>query len=116
NALNTLAAYARTSGHLENADRYAAKARQLIDQFDQAALKNYPQGTAYAYATPGKFFHDGWYPPMDTSDGPPSSLIAAVWRCFAGLGLDPLTNEQIAGVAPVDVSVPKIAESTHLPP
>jgi hypothetical protein len=116
NALNRMAAYAGERGDREKARLYTAKAQHLLEQFDAAALPNHPEGTAYQYATYGKFFLDGWYPPKDAPDGPPSSLIAAVWRCFAGLGLDPLDGQQIASVPRVDVQVPVIAAIHHPSP
>ncbi|OGR92265.1 MAG: hypothetical protein A2992_06550 [Elusimicrobia bacterium RIFCSPLOWO2_01_FULL_59_12] len=109
NALNTMAHYSEQAGRPEKALAYTEKALLLTEQFDQAALPNHAAGAAYAYATDGKFFHDGWYPPMDAADGPASSLISAVWRCYAGLGIDPLAGKDIAGVPAVDISAPKIA-------
>jgi hypothetical protein len=116
NALTTMADFADRRGATKSAIGYAERARFFTDQFDAAALKHYPAGTAFAYATYGKFFHDGWYPPRDSDDGAPSSLVAAVWRCFAGLGMDPLAGQVIGGVPPVSAAAPEIARVDHKQP
>jgi hypothetical protein len=116
NALNAMAAFAHQNGEEEKAVSYMKKAQHMTEEFDLASLSNQSFGTAFIYATYGKFFHDGWYTPQDAADGPPSSLVAAVWRCFAGLGMDPLAGEQIASVPVVDVQAPKIAEAPHTRP
>jgi hypothetical protein len=107
NALTTLADYAQQTGIPERALPYTQKAKQLSQQFDRAALKAYPQSAAYAYATPGKFFRDGWWSPEEGAEGPASSLIAATWRCLAGLGMDPLSGKNIKSVQTVRVSLPE---------
>jgi hypothetical protein len=116
NSLNTMAAYFNQMGDTTKAERYTQKARHLTKQFDLTALKNAPPRSAYAYATYGKFFHDGWYSPIDAPDGPPSSLIASIWRCYAGLGLDPLAGNDIAGVPEVAVNISEIEKVAHLSP
>ncbi len=116
NALNTMAHYHEQTDSMGIAKMYTDKARRYTQDFDKAALKNYPTGAAYSYATAGKFFHDGWYPPMDSHDGPPSSLIAGVWRCFAGMGIDPLAGQDIGNVPAVVVSLPRLDRISHTPP
>jgi len=107
-ALSTLSEYSEHEGRAEQARLYSEKARRMMRELDRAALKNYPAGAAYPYATAGKFFRDGWRTPAESSDGPASSLITAVWRCFAGLGTDPLSGRDIGGLAHVRVITPHI--------
>lgn len=116
NALNTMAAYHEQNDGMGIARMYSDKARRYTQDFDKSALKSFSSGSAYMYATTGKFFHDGWYPPMNAPDGPPSSLIAGVWRCFAGMGIDPLAGEDIASVPTVVVSLPRLDRISHTRP
>ncbi len=115
NTLNALADYYAKSAPVRSAS-YTKLALELTEEFDHAALPNARSKEAYPYATYGKFFHDGWYTPTDALDGPPSSLVSAAWRCFAGLGMDPLSGRAIAGVPTVQVTLPAIEEITHLRP
>ena len=115
NALGRMADYARRQGRNVDADRYAQKADQLGRQFDDASLAAYDHA-AYAYATPGKFFHDGWWTPAEGKDGPASSLIGATWRCFAGLGWDPLSGQQIRSVHSPSIVLPDSLAARHPSP
>jgi len=115
-ALSSLADYAAHLGKIELAHQLMIKAQQLIQGMDQASLKNYPDKAAYPYATAGRFFRDGWNAPADGTDGPASSLISAAWRCFAGLGIDPLTGREINSVQHAHVAVPEnihVAQNRH---
>jgi hypothetical protein len=116
NALNQMAAYCDQAGQHDRTAYYSNKARQFADAFDQAALNHGPAGSAFAYATPGKFFHDGWYTPKPAKDGPPNSLIASVWRCYAGLGFDPLAGVPVASVPAVAIAPFEIKVAAHRTP
>jgi tetratricopeptide (TPR) repeat protein len=106
-ALSSVAEYLHQKGEKAKAREYLEKAKKLTEAFDAAALKNYRPGSAFPYATPGKFFRDGWQTQAEGKDGPASSLIAATWRCFAGLGTDPVAGRDLATVKSVQVSLPK---------
>jgi hypothetical protein len=112
NSLNTMASCARKQGNALLARHYFDKARIMTENFDLAALPH-KSGAAYPYATAGKFFHDGWASPPDGIDSPASSLIASVWRCFAGLGEDPLAGGHIDGVHPVSINIAEIRTVNH---
>ena len=43
----------------------------------------------------------------DGTEGPASSLISAVWRCFAGLGTNPFSGRDIDSIKSVRVTTPK---------
>lgn len=92
------------------------KTRRLQEQFDQAALPHYPGRSAYPYATPGKFFRDGWRSPAPSAKGPAASLIAGVWRAFAGIGFDPLSGKAVSTIQPVTVAIPKKIRVAVRPP
>ena len=115
NALGQMADYARRQGRNADANRYAQKADLLSHQFDDASLAEYDHA-AYAYATPGKFFHDGWWTPAEGKAGPASSLIGATWRCFSGLGWDPLSGQQIRSVKSPVVALPASLSVNHPQP
>ena len=106
-AWSALAEYAAKTGQLEKAISYIEKAEALTRDFDRAALGNAPDQSAYPYATPGKFFRYGWGAPKDSDKGPAASLISGIWRCFAGLGLDPLAGRPVTSIARVSVSLPQ---------
>ncbi len=106
-AWSALADYANHSGDKEKAAAYMQKAEDLTREFDRAVLKHYPDNGAYPYATPGKFFHYGWGAPKESDNGPASSLVAGIWRCFAGLGLDPLSGRDVGTIAHVQVNAPQ---------
>ncbi len=116
NALNQMAAYYTDMGASKKAALYRERSVQFVADLDKAALKTVADNAAYPYATYGKFFHDGWYTPADSVDGPPSSLISAVWRCYAGLGMDPLAGQDISGIPFVRVSAPALKKVTRLKP
>lgn len=100
-AWTELAEYARQTGRPDQASAYLDKAEALTRQFDEAALPHALRQNAYPYATPGKFFRYGWGAPRESDNGPASSLIAGIWRCFAGLGLDPVAGREITSIVPV---------------
>jgi tetratricopeptide (TPR) repeat protein len=106
-AWTALADYAAKSGRTAQANAYLDKAEKLTHEFDAAALQNAPAGSAYPYATPGKFYRYGWGAPKESQNGPATSLIAGVWRCFAGLGIDPLAGRSQTSVAHIVVSLPQ---------
>ena len=81
------------------------KAEALTRDFDQAALKRSPQSNAYPYATPGLFFRYGWGAPKENEEGPAASLIAGIWRCFAGLGVDPLAGREVGTIVSARIPV-----------
>jgi tetratricopeptide (TPR) repeat protein len=99
-AWNQLAEYEGHAGKPDKASIYRRKAELLTREFDRAALSRVPALSAYPYATPGKFFRFGWGAPKESDDGPAASLIAGIWRCFAGLGMDPLSGREL--VSPAD--------------
>lgn len=112
-ALSTLADYAQNTGEHEKAKAYLDKAERLTQEFDAAALKRFSGQKAFAYATPGKFFRYGWGAPKESEQGPASSLIAGVWRCYVGLNLDPVAGRPLGTLQTADVKVPqnlKLAE------
>jgi len=106
-AWSELADYARQSGRLDTAQTYMQKAEALTHEFDRAALTNVQNQSAYPYATPGKFFRFGWGAPKESAHGPAASLIAGVWRCYAGLGIDPLAGRPLASIAHVRTPCPQ---------
>ena len=105
-AWSTLAEYAAHTGEKDKAADCMKKAETLTREFDQAALKRYPSLSAYPYATPGKFFRYGWGSPKESDDGPAVSLIAGVWRCFVGLGFDPMAGREIGTIVHARVTMP----------
>jgi len=105
-AWSTLAEYANHMGDKDQAAADMQKAEALTRQFDEASLKNYPERSAYPYATPGTFFRYGWGAPKEGDQGPASSLIAGIWRCYAGLGWDPLAGREIGTLVHARVSAP----------
>lgn len=107
-AWTTLAEFAERQGKKDLASQLMAKARHLTEAFDHAALPRYAGRGAYPYATPGKFFRDGWHAPAAGSDGPASSLIAATWRCFAGLGIDPVAGRDLSNVQHAHLTMPSV--------
>ncbi len=107
-ALAQMAEYARSQKQLDTAKLYQEKARRMTIAMDEAALGHYPGKSAYPYATPGRFFRDGWRTPPESSQGPASSLISGVWRCFAGLGMDPMSGQDVPTIAWLRVSAPEI--------
>ncbi len=106
-ALSQLAEYAQERGNQPLSLAYLEKAKRLTQELDSASLKNFPSGSAYGYATPGRFFRDGWRAPAEGESGPASSLISSIWRCFAGLGTDPLAGIDVSSVQHAKVSVPQ---------
>jgi hypothetical protein len=102
-----MAEYALHNGEPSKAAAYLQKARELTHEFDRAALKQSPNQSAYPYATPGQFFKYGWGAPKEGTQGPASSLIAGIWRCYVGLGLDPLAGRQMEVAEQVQVTVPQ---------
>jgi hypothetical protein len=106
-ALSELAEYAKHTGDAAKASYYEHKSQGLIREFDAAALTRSGNRSAFPYATPGKFFRYGWGAPKDSDEGPASSLIAGVWRCFAGLGLDPMAGREIGTIERERVSAPR---------
>ena len=112
-ALETMADDCARRGKTADAAAYLKKASRMTDAFDQAALSHVAGRAAYAYATEGRFFRDGWETQARSAQGPASSLIASVWRSFAGLGWDPLTGRSVAIIAPVHVTFSKTVVSTH---
>lgn len=106
-AWSTLADYARQTGDSAKAAASMQKAEALTREFDLASLKRFPDQSAYPYATPGKFFRYGWGAPKESGEGPASSLSSGIWRCFAGLGLDPLAGRDVGTIAHVRVSAPQ---------
>ena len=105
-AWSSLADYAVHRGDGQKAADSMKKVEELTHQFDLAAIRQDPYPAAYPYATPGKFFHYGWAAPKEGGQGPAVSLIAGIWRCFAGLGLDPMAGRDIGPVKPIQVSAP----------
>lgn len=115
-ALSTLADYATHIGRIDLAHQLMTKVQRLIQTMDQASLQNYPHKAAYPYATAGRFFRDGWSAPAESAEGPASSLISATWRCFAGLGMDPLAGREIESVQHAHITVPEnihVAQDRH---
>ena len=106
-AWSALAEDAARRGEMDKAVAAMQKAEQLTRQFDQAALTTPKLPIAYPYATPGKFFRYGWGAPKENGHGPASSLIAGVWRSFAGLGYDPLAQRTLGTLKTVEVSLPR---------
>jgi tetratricopeptide (TPR) repeat protein len=110
-AWSALGAYAEKAGEKEKAAADMQKVETLTQMFDEAALKHYPGQSAYAYASPGKFFRYGWGAPKESDKGPASSLIAGIWRCFVGLGFDPMAGQDVETIEHVRVTLP---ENIHL--
>jgi len=106
-AWSQLAEYAAKTGHPGQAAIDMEKAEKLTREFDHAALGEAHDLSAYPYATPGKFFRYGWGAPKESGKGPAVSLIAGIWRCYAGLGIDPIAGRSIASIARVPVSLPQ---------
>jgi hypothetical protein len=106
-AWSTLADYAGHQGEKEKAVAYMDKVDALTRQYDRAALHRFPEGSAYPYATPGMFFQYGWGAPKESENGPAASLIAGVWRCFLGLGMDPLAGRDVGTIQSTKVSAPQ---------
>ena len=106
-ALTAAAQFLKEKGQAEKAERLLEKAQRLQKAFDHAALRRIKDQAAYPYATPGRFFTDGWRTPAPSTKGPASSLIAGIWRLFAGMGVDPLSGETLRAVATVQIAVPK---------
>jgi len=75
-----------------NIEGYRNRASLFLDSFRQT---NFPP----MYATPGKFFHDGWWTPKAGENGEAASLISSTWRCFAEMGWDPMANEWVTDTA-----------------
>ncbi len=115
-ASSVLADYSQHTGQTALAEKYMAQVKEYASAFDQAALKNYAGGAAYPYATPGKFFRDGWHTPEGSAEGPASSLIAGVWRCFSGLGMDPVAGRDVGTIQPVHVLAPRIEKTARRRP
>jgi tetratricopeptide (TPR) repeat protein len=115
-ALATMADYCRQRGGVEAAERYLQKAKRMTEAFDAGAIQDSPGEGAYPYASAGLFFRDGWETQAQSARGPASSLIAATWRCFAGLGWDPLAGHAVASIRPVGVALPKIGDVAHKNP
>jgi hypothetical protein len=109
-ALAAMADYSRQAGAAPLEKQYAARAQALTKAYDHAALKNYSGQAAYPYATAGKFYRDGWQTQAQSKEGPAASLVAATWRCFAGLGSDPMAGHDLTTVARVNVRTPKVAQ------
>jgi len=106
-AWSALAEYADHIGKKEKAAFAMQKAEALTREFDLASLTRFPNESAYPYATPGKFFRYGWGAPKESGHGPAVSLVAGIWRCFAGLGLDPLAGRDVGTIQRVQVSTPR---------
>jgi len=115
-AWSELADYEKQAGRPLEARRCLEKARRLADACDRASLPRYPARSAYAYATAGNLYRDGWHAPAENSQGPASSLIAGVWRVFAGLGTDPFSGKQIGAVQEVRVAAPRDMRITQRAP
>lgn len=109
-AWSALAEYHVHSEKSDLAAKAMAKAKAMVDAYDAASLSYAPKGSAYPYATAGGFFRDGWHTPLEGENGPASSLIAGVWRCFAGLGVDPVSGREIGVAQPVQVQAPKTVQ------
>jgi hypothetical protein len=105
-AWSTLAEYLDHTGQKERAKAYMEKASALVEHFDAAALARDPHRATYPYATPGRFFRDGWKTPADSPEGPAASLISGVWRVFAGLGMDPVAGRDVGTIEQVRVQTP----------
>ncbi len=106
-AWSKLADYASHIGDQERAAACRQKAQRMTEEFDKAALARFSGLRAYPYATPGKFFRYGWGAPREAEGGPAASLIAGIWRCFAGLGLDPLSGQSAGYAKSLKVSLPQ---------
>lgn len=106
-ALSTLADYSQNTADQDKAQAYLEKAQALTAEYDAASLKRFGRGQAFPYATPGKFFRYGWGAPQEAEEGPASSLIAGVWRCYVGLDLDPLAGRSLGTIENIEVSTPK---------
>jgi tetratricopeptide (TPR) repeat protein len=115
-ALSTMADYLNHIGETAAAKEDLRRAKEMTQSFDLAALHNYREGSAFPYATPGKFFRDGWQTQAESKDGPASSLIAAAWRCFAGLGYDPVSGRDIGTIQAVKVELPGKMSVAHRRP
>lgn len=114
-AWSLVAEYEERLGQMGLAGQLKAKVRQLTKAFDNAALSHYPGRAAYPYATAGRFFRDGWQAPLGSRKGPASSLIATAWRCFAGLGIDPVSGRQLKNTPSIRLSIPKDSDLTKRP-
>jgi hypothetical protein len=106
-ALTAAAQYLEEKGQADQARLFLEKITRLQKAFDAAAISHIKGQAAYPYATPGRFFTDGWRTPEPAVKGPASSLIAGIWRLFAGLGVDPLSGEALHTVSTVQISVPR---------
>ncbi|MFA5975481.1 MAG: hypothetical protein WC859_04870 [Elusimicrobiota bacterium] len=105
-AWGQIADWAAREGRRDVASEARAKIRRLTESFDQAALARIPGQAAYPYATNGRFFRDGWRTQLSSDQTPASSLIAAAWRCFAGLGIDPVAGTDLSYVVAVKIPIP----------
>jgi hypothetical protein len=106
-AWSELSDFLKNEGKPERAFIYMQKVHDLTAEFDRAALKQYPRQSAYPYATPGLFFRYGWGAPNESERGPATSLIAGIWRCFVGLGWDPMAGREVGTIEHARVGLPK---------
>jgi len=94
-----------------------AKIRRLTESFDRAALARTPGQAAYPMPQKGDFSAtDGGHTGQQSKPG--SSLIAAAWRCFAGLGIDPVAGIDLPYAATVTIPIPaenQLARRASLP-
>ena len=113
-SLTETAQFLKDQGRTEGAEAMLDKARRLQTAFDAAGLSYIHGRAAFPYATPGRFFRDGWRTPAPSTQGPAASLIAGVWRLFAGMGADPLSGQTVDAVKSVSFAPPaKVQIAAH---
>jgi len=105
-ALTATAQFLKTNGQLKPAQALFEKAKMYQVAFDANAVAS-ANNVAYPYATPGRFFRDGWRTPAPAAQGPASSLIASVWRIFSGLAVDPLSGHSLLPDTTLQITLPK---------
>ena len=87
---------------LQKAATWLEKARVYTRAMDQAAIPT-PRGIGYPCATTGRFYLYGWPAPRPLEGHLADASAPLVWRLFAGMGYEPLTDTQLRPATALDV-------------
>jgi hypothetical protein len=80
---------------LNQASGWLEEARIYTKAMDQAAI-HLSWGTGYPCATTGRFYLYGWPAPQPLEGHLADASAPLVWRLFAGMGYEPLTDTDLA--------------------
>jgi len=79
---------------LTKAGAWLSEARLFVNEMDRASFMM-PYGPAYPLATKGRFYLYGWPAPAPAADHPSDAMAPLVWRMFAGMGYEPLSDTDL---------------------